>query len=155
MENKTAVVGCCAFAAGAAAAALYVRSRRSDVITRWGVTPRAAGAVSHGGVVYLSGQVGDLAPEVLESSDVAAQTRQTLAKIDKALAEAGTSKRHILRTEIWLKDIARDFGAMNEVFYEWVGEFPDQKGVRACVEANMARPKLLVEIMVIAAVPPS
>jgi len=102
-----------------------------------------------------AGQVGDLAPEVLESSDVAAQTRQTLAKIDKALAEAGTSKRHILRTEIWLKDIARDFGAMNEVFYEWVGEFPDQKGVRACVEANMARPKLLVEIMVIAAVPPS
>jgi enamine deaminase RidA (YjgF/YER057c/UK114 family) len=50
-------------------------------------------------VVYLSGQVGDLAPEVLESSDVAAQTRQTLAKIDKALAEASTSKRHILRTE--------------------------------------------------------
>jgi enamine deaminase RidA (YjgF/YER057c/UK114 family) len=42
---------------------------------------------------------------------------------------------------------------MNEVWFEWVGEFPEQKGVRACVEAAMARPKLLVEIKVIAAVP--
>ena len=45
------------------------------------------------------------------------------------------------------------FAPMNEVWFEWVGEFPEQKGVRACVEAAMARPKLLVEIKVIAAVP--
>jgi enamine deaminase RidA (YjgF/YER057c/UK114 family) len=42
---------------------------------------------------------------------------------------------------------------MNEVYYRWVGEYPEEKGVRACVEANLARPKLLVEVMVVAAVP--
>jgi enamine deaminase RidA (YjgF/YER057c/UK114 family) len=42
---------------------------------------------------------------------------------------------------------------MNEVWGEWVGEFPDHKGVRACVESPMARPSILVEIQVIAALP--
>jgi enamine deaminase RidA (YjgF/YER057c/UK114 family) len=73
------------------------RSTASSVIERWGVTPRAAAAVRHSDVVYLSGQVGDLDPAVLEASDVSAQTEQTLAKIDTLLAQCGTSKRNIIR----------------------------------------------------------
>ena len=38
---------------------------------------------------------------------------------------------------------------MNEVWVEWMD--PDNKPVRATVEANMARPNLLVEIQVTAA----
>ena len=76
----------------------FLLSRRSgSVIERWGVTPRAAAAVRHGDVVYLSGQVGELDPAVLEASDVSAQTEQTLAKIDTLLAQCGTSKRNIIR----------------------------------------------------------
>ena len=44
----------------------------------------------------------------------------------------------------------RDFAAMNEVWNEYVEG--DEKGVRACVEAEMAREHILVEIKVIAAV---
>ena len=32
------------------------------------------------------------------------------------------------------------------MWFEWVGEYPEQRGVRACVEAAMAWPKLLAEI---------
>lgn len=81
------------------------------------------------------------------------QTRETLAKIDTILAECGTSKRHVLSTQIWVKSIADHFAPMNEVWNDWVAEFPDAKGVRACVESPMARPSILVEIQVVAALP--
>ena len=58
-------------------------------------------------------------------------------------------KNHILSATIYLKDIAKDFKDMNSVWDAWV-----EKGfapARACVEANMARECLLVEISIIAA----
>mmetsp|Transcript_24254 Transcript_24254/g.73994 ORF Transcript_24254/g.73994 Transcript_24254/m.73994 type:complete len:135 (-) Transcript_24254:5-409(-) len=64
-------------------------------------------------------------------------------------AAAGTSKSHALSATIWLKDINRDFAAMNEVWNAWVD--PENKPVRATVEAAMARDVLLVEIQVTAA----
>ena len=97
--------GCAAGIVGGAAAFLALSRRKPPMIPssssmakikRWGVTPRAAAAVSHNGVIYLSGQVGII--DALETSDVQEQTRQTLAKIDRLLAEAGSSKRSILST---------------------------------------------------------
>ena len=70
-------------------------------------------------------------------------------KVDALLNEAGTSKSHALSATIWLKDINRDFTAMNEVWNAWVD--PENKPVRATVEAAMARDILLVEIQVTAA----
>mmetsp|Transcript_10053 Transcript_10053/g.20540 ORF Transcript_10053/g.20540 Transcript_10053/m.20540 type:complete len:153 (+) Transcript_10053:49-507(+) len=112
---------------------------------------RAASAVVHGSTVFLSGQVGII--DKLEASDTKEQTRQTLAKIEKLLEEAGTSKDHIVETMIWVKDITTDFAPMNEVWNEWVGPEGKKKGVRACVEAQMARPGIRVEIKVTAAIP--
>jgi len=43
-----------------------------------------------------------------------------------------------------------DFALMNEAWNEWIG--PHEKPARACVEANMAREQILVEICMIAAV---
>ena len=79
------------------------------------------------------------------------QTRETLAKIDKLLAQCGTSKKKILKTQIWVKTMGEHFAPMNEVWNEYVNEFPEFKGVRACVESEMARPTILVEIQVMAA----
>ena len=132
---------------GAAAA------RPRAAITRYGVAPRAANAVVHGDTVYLSGQVGVVDGDGTLKGDVRQQTRETLAKIDKILAECGTSKRHVLSTQIWVKSISDHFAPMNEVWNDWVAEFPDEKGVRACVESEMARPSILVEIQVVAALP--
>ena len=84
-------------------------------------------------------------------TDIKSQTSGVLAKIDAILAEAGTSKARLLTGQIWLKDITADFAAMNEVWNAWVD--PENKPVRACVQAEMARPSILVEIQVTAATP--
>ena len=72
-----------------------------------------------------------------------------MAKVDALLAEAGTNKSRILTSQIWVKDIQRDFAAMNLVWNAWVD--PENKGTRACVESNLARPDILFEVVVTAA----
>ena len=106
--------------------------------------PRMSKIVIHNGVVYTSGQTAGDAGD-----DIKSQTQATLDKVDALLKEAGTSKSHALSATIWLKDIDRDFAAMNEVWNAWVD--PENKPVRATVEAAMARDILLVEIQVTAA----
>ena len=61
------------------------------MIKRLETGPRMSQAVVHGNTVYLAGQVAD-DPSV----DVAGQTRQILASIDKLLAAAGSDRTRIL-----------------------------------------------------------
>jgi len=112
-------------------------------IERFGVGPRMSEAVAFGNLVFLSGEVAED-----RSQDVAGQTRQILASIDETLAKAGTDKTKILKANIWLANI-KDFNAMNAVWDAWVpqGNTP----ARATVEAKLAAPDILVEIMVVAA----
>eukprot|EP00581_Thalassiosira_minuscula_P019798 CAMPEP_0183734072 /NCGR_PEP_ID=MMETSP0737-20130205/42837_1 /TAXON_ID=385413 /ORGANISM="Thalassiosira miniscula, Strain CCMP1093" /LENGTH=118 /DNA_ID=CAMNT_0025967471 /DNA_START=103 /DNA_END=456 /DNA_ORIENTATION=+ len=105
--------------------------------------PRMSKIVVHNGVVYISGQTDATA------DDIAGQTQNVLTKVDDLLSQAGTSKSKILTASIWLKDIGRDFAGMNEVWNKWVD--PENKPVRATVEANLARTQLLVEVQVTAA----
>ena len=115
-------------------------------ISRMHTTERASKIVIHNGVAYLSGQVAED-----PAADIQEQTRSTLARVDTALAEAGTTREHLLSTTIFLRDIDNHFALMNEVWNDWV---PDGHApARACVEAHMARSGLLVEICVTAAVP--
>jgi len=107
------------------------------------VLPPMSQAVIHNNIVYLSGQVDATA------DDVVGQTKNILAKVDKYLQEAGTDKSKLLTSAIWLKDIDRDFTAMNEVWNSWID--PNNKPVRATTEASLASPKMLVEIQVTAA----
>ena len=95
-------------------------------------------------MVYTSGQTAGDAGDCIRK-----QTQATLDKVDALLKEAGTSKSHALSATIWIKDINRDFKGMNEVWNAWVD--PENKPVRATVEAAMARDILLVEIQVTAA----
>ena len=106
--------------------------------------PRMSQAVVHGNTVYLAGQVADD-----PSMDVAGQTRQILASIDKLLAAAGSDKTRILSTTIYLAEIST-FAQMNAEWDAWVpqGHTP----ARATVEARLAAPQYKVEIQVIAAV---
>ena len=100
-------------------------------------------AVEHGNTVYLAGIVAkDLA------QDVKGQTREVLAEIDRLLAKCGSHKSKVLQAQIWVTDI-RNRAAMNEVWSAWT----DAKNLpaRACVEAKLADPRALVEIMVAAA----
>ena len=101
-------------------------------------------AVVHNGIVYLSGLIDPT------GADVKAQTQNILKQVDELLEKAGTSKTNILSVSIWLKDIDKDFQAMNEVWIAWLD--PENKPVRATVQSPMALPSLLVEIQVTAAV---
>ena len=131
---------------GAIGAALMRRAHQR--ITRIGTTdPRSSAIVIHDGRVVISGQGGDI--PTLDTSDITAQTQQTLAKVDKLLEQAGTSKSNILEARIWVKSMPQHFAAMNAVWNAWVD--PDKKGTRYCVEAEMARPSILVEVQVVAA----
>jgi enamine deaminase RidA (YjgF/YER057c/UK114 family) len=82
--------------------------------------------------------------------DITSQTEKILAKIDELLKEGGTDKSKLLTSNVWLKDIESGFGKMNAVWVKWIDS--ENKPTRACVEANLAFPSLLVEIQVTAAV---
>ncbi len=100
-------------------------------------------AVVHGKTVYLAGQVADDT-----AADVAGQTRQVLANIDRLLASCGSQKSNVLSATVYLSDIG-SFDAMNAEWDAWIA--PDNKPARATVEAQLAAPEYRVEIVVIAA----
>ena len=113
-------------------------------IERHDVAARMSKAVVHGDTVYLAGIVAD-APK---GKSMTEQTRSILAQIDGFLAQAGTDKSKLLSANIWITDMAK-FGEMNAVWDAWVS--PGNTPARATVEAKLAAPEYLVEIMVVAA----
>ena len=110
-------------------------------IRRIDVGPRMSDIVIHNNTVYLAGQVG-------EGATVAEQTRDILARVDAALAKAGTDKSKLLQVIIWLDDMA-NFAEMNAAWDAWVD--PANTPARATGEAKLAAPKYKVEIIVTAA----
>ena len=105
---------------------------------------RMSRIVIHNDTLYLCGQVAKDANEGIQE-----QTRSMLEKVDELLAQAGSDREQLLSATIYIRDM-KDFVVMNEVWDAWVPE--GHAPARACVEARMARPELLVEISVIAAV---
>jgi enamine deaminase RidA (YjgF/YER057c/UK114 family) len=80
--------------------------------------------------------------------DAKGQAQQILKEIDRLLALCGADKSKVVSATIWVSDIRlRD--TMNEAWNAWTGgqNLPG----RACIEAKLADPRLLVEIAVVAA----
>lgn len=113
-------------------------------IQRQEVGSRMSKIVVHGDTVYLAGLVADKA----RGASVGEQTREILGMIDGFLAQAGTDKSKLLQATIWLQDI-RTVDEMNKVWDAWV--VPNSTPARACIEARLQSPALMVEIRVIAA----
>ena len=113
-------------------------------IERQDTQKRMSRIVIHNDTVYLCGQVAADA-----SADIKEQTQTMLDKVDALLEQAGSDRENMLSATIYVRDM-KDFAAMNEVWDAWVPE--GHAPARACVEARMARPELLVEISVVAAV---
>ena len=82
------------------------------------------------------------------AGDIKAQTQEVLAEIDRLLKLCKTDKSKAVSATIWLTDI-RNREAMNEVWTPWVGGEANAP-VRACVEARLVDPRMLVEIAVVA-----
>ena len=115
------------------------------MIIRRELEPLLANVVEAGDMIFTAGCIADD-----ESLDVGGQTRQALGDLDRWLAMCGSDRSHILQVVIWLSDI-RFRDALNAVWLEWVD--PANLPARACIEARMATPGCLVEIMAIAVKP--
>lgn len=77
------------------------------MIKRLETGQRMSKVVTHNGVAYLSGQVGD-------GKTVAEQTKDCLSRVETLLVKAGSSPGHILQAIVWLSDMS-DFDEMNTV----------------------------------------
>jgi enamine deaminase RidA (YjgF/YER057c/UK114 family) len=112
-------------------------------INRLHVGKRLSETAIHNETVYLAGQIAEDTTQ-----DIVGQTTEVLGHIDRLLAEAGSDKTCLLSCQIYISDMA-NFAGMNSVWDEWVpqGHTPP----RATVEAKLANPACLVEIVVTAA----
>lgn len=81
-------------------------------------------AIRAGGMIYLSGQIGNV-PGTLDLVDgVAAQTRQTMENIETVLEAAGATLYDIVKCSVFLDDMD-DYWTMNEVYASfWEGPPP-------------------------------
>ncbi|MGB9351809.1 MAG: RidA family protein, partial [Pseudolabrys sp.] len=82
--------------------------------------------------------------------DIKAQTAQVLRRVDELLNLAGTDKSKLLSAQVWIADM-RLFDDHNSVWNEWVD--PANPPVRACLTTDFWRTGMLVEVMVVAALP--
>jgi 2-iminobutanoate/2-iminopropanoate deaminase len=113
--------------------------------------PQAIGpysqAVKANGLVFTSGQIAiEPATGQVVEGDIAAQTELVLQNLGGILLRAGTSFDHVVKTTVFLKNMA-DFAAMNEVYGR---HFSQNSPARSTVEVARLPKDVLVEIDVIA-----
>ena len=112
--------------------------------------PSAVGTYSQGvevnGTFYFSGQIG-LNPESMEMAEgFGGQLEQIMQNIDALLNSESLSRSNIIKTTIFLKDLA-DFGQVNAAYEAF---FTAPYPARSCVEVSRLPKDALVEIEVIA-----
>jgi 2-iminobutanoate/2-iminopropanoate deaminase len=103
--------------------------------------------IAHGGLVFVSGQLGvDPGGNMVEGG-IADQTEQVMKNLSAILEAAGTSLGNVVKASIFLADLG-DFQGMNEVYGRYMGDEPP---ARATVQVGALPSGALVEIEVIAA----
>lgn len=89
--------------------------------------PQAVGpysqAVAAGPLVFVSGQIPLNTQGELMDGDIVVQTAQVLDNLKAVLAAAGLSLKHVVKTTVFLADMA-DFTKMNRVYSEFFLEKP-------------------------------
>ncbi|KAJ3851829.1 Endoribonuclease L-PSP [Lentinula lateritia] len=94
------------------------------------VLPVFSQAVISKGTIYVSGNIGcDKDMKIV--GDIRAQTRAALENIAIVLKAAGSGLNSIVKANIYLTNMARDFGPMNEVYAEFFDK--DKMPARTCI----------------------
>lgn len=112
--------------------------------------PAAVGPYSHGVLVgdtlFTSGQLG-LNPKTGNLVDgIEAQTTQGIKNLESVLKEAGMELEDVVKTTVFLADIA-DFQAMNTIYADF---FKGETPARSCVQVAALPKGGLFEIEAIA-----
>ena len=121
-------------------------------IVRTDRAPAAIGPYSQGvrvGNLFFFSGVIPLDPDTgaLVGADAAEQTAQVLQNIRALLASQGLSPQNVVKTTVFLTDIAA-FGAVNAVYATL---FETEPPARSCVEVSALPKGALVEIECVAA----
>lgn len=121
-------------------------------IVRTDRAPAAIGPYSQGvrvGNLFFFSGVIPLDPDTgaLVGADAAEQTAQVLQNIRALLASQGLSPQNVVKTTVFLTDIAA-FGAVNDVY---ASLFDSEPPARSCVEVSALPKGALVEIECVAA----
>jgi len=113
--------------------------------------PQAIGpysqAISANGFLFISGQLGVTPAGEFAGSSVEAQAQQSLTNLQNILAEAGLSFDNVVKTTIFLADMA-DFAKVNVTYAKF---FKEPYPARSTVSVKTLPKDALVEIEVIAA----
>lgn len=120
-------------------------------------TPNAPGAIGpysqaciSGNLLYTAGQI-PLVPGSMElvTGPIEAQTERVVANLAAVLEAAGTDWSHVLKTTVFLTDLA-EFGAFNAVYEKLLG---GAKPARSTVQVAALPRGAKVEIELVAEIP--
>ena len=113
--------------------------------------PQAIGpysqAIASNGFLFISGQLGVTPSGEFAGADVKSQAQRSLQNLQAILSEAGLSFENVVKTTIFLADIA-DFAAVNEIYADF---FKEPYPARSTVAVKTLPKGGLVEIELIAA----
>jgi reactive intermediate/imine deaminase len=98
--------------------------------------PSFSQAVISKGHVYVSGNIGlaeltDATNFKLAEGGVKGQVRTALENLSKVLKASGSGLEHIVKANVFLTDLPKDFGPMNEVYVEFFDK--DKMPARTCI----------------------
>jgi 2-iminobutanoate/2-iminopropanoate deaminase len=115
------------------------------------VGPYNQAIAATGQMLFVAGQIplDPLSGSIVGEGDITVQTQQVMANLGAILTEAGATWDNVVKTSVFLTDLA-NFVPMNEVYAQYFVE--ETAPARACVEVSRLPKDVLVEIECIAVI---
>jgi enamine deaminase RidA (YjgF/YER057c/UK114 family) len=122
-------------------------TRRSSSGTTWEPVVGYSRAVAAGDFVFVSGCTSVAGAEFVHEGDAYAQTAQAISNVRDALAELGLALSDVVRTRMFVTDIARweEYGRAHGAAFGDIMPATSMIGVSALID-----PRMLVEVEAVA-----